>query len=309
MIAQVIQQVADMSGQSDRTRILAAINAAAQEIWNTFDLPGSMREIRVSTDSNKFITLPWYVLAIRMIRNAHDRNPVDLVTAHRQYQAYKGYQNPYQWRVISRTPLLRAITTASTLTVSRLRADQEKVTVTITGVPSYASRVIEPIVFEVGQQEIETEEAYREITAITKSATTKSDFEIKDAKGTVIAMLPNHLLSAPNWLIQVLDRCDTTSSANVSCFDVLYKPVLGVIEEDGQLFSESFPEQYEQVVIFKALEQLYLAKEDMLPVAMQYNQKARALVEQFTAHDDLGKTLTLKLTPSSTPVTRYYGNI
>jgi hypothetical protein len=73
----------------------------------------------------------------------------------------------------------------------------------------------------------------------------------------------------------------------MSTFDILFKPHPPILAHD----TDAFPDPYASVVVFKAMEQLKLSKEDELDKAMAYNAKAIELLKQFSADEARGKTL------------------
>lgn len=286
MLTDVARDLAAMSGQTDDAKIIALINTAAHEIWDTVDLPGVLREVRVNTDNERFTTLPNDVYRIRRVKQVSSKMAIDLVTASDAYSDSFYTMGFFTWRLLWRVPLCRRITNATRLTFRAKQPLTERCTIEITGPTDVGSRVTDTLRIDANQTTVQSNDNFIDVLNISKNVVTNSDIEVLDAESNVVSVIPNHSNSPQYWLVQILERCNTVSG-QYQCFDVLYKPILPPITT----LKDYFPEGFEQVLLFKALEQVYLGKEDMIGTAKEYNTKALSLLAQFQVDESMGKSL------------------
>lgn len=266
----------------------SAIQMAAVEVWESADLPDTLQEVRVCTGSERFVTMPWQVHKIRGVKSANNRYTLQINSVHPYYQDMRYYQSELDCRVVRYVPLHTKITNASTLKFKARKTVNEDVTFTISGEIDNASFVVEPLVLSSGAREVISVERFVNVPlSITKNIRTETDVDILDASGNLLATFPNHLLECKYMLLQMYDRCTSQYGSLSGCFDVLFKPHVPQMSED----TDAFPDPFSQVVLFKAAEQVTLRDTDKLDVAAAYNEKALALLRQFTADAVRGKTL------------------
>lgn len=289
LFQEIDETVKSLSGVTDAATRKAAIHLAAEEVWNSLDIPGTMQEIRVDTGANRYVTLPWQVYKVRGIKNAYDRVPVEVNTIHPLYHDYSSFLTPGDMAVeLGRIPLKQKITNASTLTFTLRKKESVDVVINIVGEVDNASRVIEPVTIPAGQLSAESVERFINLpTSITKTAVNRYDIDIADADGVVLGTIPNHLYSASYLLYQFRDRCLSDGTPLRDGFDIMFKPHLPPMTEGGDFF----PAPYHQTVIFKALEQLKMGNESELDVATAYNSKGMEVTKQFNSDAVNGKTL------------------
>lgn len=304
-LSDMITHVREQSGQSSDAVIRSAIQLAAQEVWDSVDLPNTLQELRVCTNSERYITLPWKVYKIRKIRSSNARVDYEInrVTAH--YNDMNYYQSDIVHRILRKVPLENYITNASTLKFALRKAEDFDVVFTITGETDLAGRCIEPVTIAAGHTTGESVERYINIPdSITKNVLLSTDTDIIDASLNRLATFPAHLKECTYYLAQMYDRCISQYSPYNGCVDIVYKPHMPPLEDDNDIF----PSPFNQVVIYKALEQIYLKSKDTIQVAQAYNSKALAILQQFTMDELTGTTLrpSVKANPF---VTRYGGQL
>ena len=304
-LTDMITAVRNASGQSSSEVIKSAIQLAAEEVWNSVDLPNVLQELRVCTNSERFIVLPWQVSKIRKVRTTNGRVDMEIndVTAH--YRDQNFYQDDIAVRILRKVPLHTKITNASTIRFKLKKVESFDVKITITGQTDLSGRCIEPVTIQAGSTYQDTVERYVNLPDnITKAQTTAADIEILDASGNEIGLFAAHLSECTYYLAQLYDRCYTINSPYLGCFDIVYKPHMPPLKDDNDIF----PAPYHQVVIFKALEQIYLKSDETISVAQAYNAKALSILQQFSADENTGRTLrpNVKNNPF---VTRYAGRL
>lgn len=287
-LTDLINSVRLHSGQSSDEVIRAAIQLAAEEVWNTVDLPNTLREARVETNSERYVALPWEIYKIRKARMSNARLDLELNTAGGPYQDDNFYQSDLTCRILRRVPLHTKITNASTIRFQLKKAQTADVQLTVCGETDLASRCIEPVTIPAGATYQDTVERYVNIPEyITKAAATTVDIQIRDASGNEIGLFPAHLTECTYYLAQFYDRCTQISSPYLGCVDIVYKPHMPPLTDSNDVF----PAPFHQVVIFKALEHIYLKSDETVETAAVYNQKALEILRQFTTDELLGRTL------------------
>ena len=287
-LSELKNQVNALTGVTDGDTLAAVIQGAASEIWDSVDLPNTLQEIHVTTNSERYITFPWEVYKIRGVKSANERYVIELNSIHPYYQDYNFYQSEYICRVIRHVPIYNKITNASSLKFKARANVTEDITLTITGEIDNASYCVEPLVLTSGSREVISVENYVNIPrAIVKDKRTAVDIDIYDASGNLLGVFPNHLLESRYIMAQMYDRCTTIASPFSGCFHVLFKPHPPQLSADH----DTFPDPFSQVVVFKATERLFLRDSGNLEVASLYNEKALALLNQFTADDTRGKMI------------------
>lgn len=304
-LTDMVAAVRNASGQSNTEVVKSAIRMAAEEVWNTVDLPNILQELRVCTNSERFIALPWQVSKVRKVRTTNGKVDMELNTVNALYNDGQFYQSDVICRILRKVPLHTKITNASTIRFALKKVESTDVTLTITGQTDLSGRCIEPVVIPAGRLYNETVERYANIPDnITKSRATATDIVISDATGNEIGVFAAHLSECTYYLAQLYDRCTTINSPYLGCFDIVYKPHMPPLADDNDIF----PAPYHQVVIFKALEQIYLKSDETIAVSQAYNQKALALLQQFSVDENVGKTMrpTVKTNPF---VTKYAGKL
>lgn len=287
-LSTMIAHVREQSGQSSADVIKSAIQLAAQEVWDSVDMPNSLQELRVCTDSERYITFPWQVHKIRKVRSAYNRVDLEINRVNAHYNDANFYQGEFVCRILRKIPLQDKITNASTLKFKLKKAETFDVTFTITGETDMASRCIEPVIIYAGSTEAYSVERYVNIPdSITKNRRLSADTIITDASANTLATFAAHLLECTYYLAQMYDRCITRYSSYQGCFDVVFKSHMPPLEDEN----DTFADPYSQVIIFKALEQIYLKSKDTIQVSAAYNEKAKALLAQFTTDELAGTTV------------------
>lgn len=285
-----------MSGVTDDAAVLSTLNLAAHEIWESVDLPGELREVRLTTDAERYCTLPFDAHKIRGVRMVTGAVPMEVVPIGDRYVDGRRIQHHWTWRQLYRTPLQRRITNATRLTFTARKKLDARCTLTIGGPTSLGTRVYETLVIDTNQRAVTSEECYQDLIKLDKDVTTNSDIIVTAGDGTELSVLPNHADSASYWLVQIRESCASSSGtcAGCNCFDVLYKPALQPFTD----LSAYWPPIGESVLLFKALEHFYLGREEMLAVAREYNGKAVAIMQQFQVDEAAGKTIRPRVTKS-----------
>jgi hypothetical protein len=277
-------------GTTDRAYLVDRIWHAYLELYESFDLPGSLREQTVSmtatSDENTRFTLPWYCYLVRGVKLSESRIGVDLVSI-REYYNYDNYiQSSLTWRVLGTTALQVSHTSGTPLTVTFKQPVDERTSVTITGCNAMQSSVSETLVFEVGQQTKTTSTQFAQnqfisnddiVTSITKDVAGGYDAEISDGTGKVVGFLPNSVQQSRHLLVAISDDRFVSQWGTLNAADVLFKTA--PIKITGN--NDTFPNNRIEEAIYWKLWEHQVEKEnnpEKMQVAMGFAEKANAVM-------------------------------
>ena len=268
-----------------RAWLIAKINAAAEEIYNSGDNAGCMREQVFTVESTQQqVTLPYYVDKIRAAREWNTSRKMHLNDMRPRYQTSKWRQPFLFWRVKGVVALKRDLGNQGTITCIFGEAVTARTKVVITGSTSTASRTAETLTYEVGDTSKTTTKSFTSIESISKSVTTVADLTIYDASANTIAEIPNHELSSRYTLVQVTDEESPQLSPN-NVFEVLYKIRFSPFIND----TDEFPcPGFDKAIYWKVLEHIWAEQKDRVDAAIMAGQKCAAIINQLNANDSGG---------------------
>ena len=263
-----------------REDALREVNYAWKELWNADDLPNSVFEIAVApVDNNARISLPWFVGDIRGVKmNTWGRERIHLQTPRPWYQDDTYAQSPYTWKILGTSPLVHAVSNASTLTLRFNEAVTARTTVSLLGPNDNGALVRDQVIFEIGDTEHESVQRYTDLSTITKDTITPANLTVFDANDTEIAIVPNDGFEAKNTIAQITDKCFKICNW-CRCFDVLFKKVT------PYLYYDETPVPFEEVLMAKTLEWITLPKDGQEEKAVMFGDKARNLLVQRNANE------------------------
>lgn len=284
ILKNIIDQVAGLTALNDRSSLVQTINNAAQELWNTIDFPGVLKEEVFTLTADHYITLPYYVQQVRGIKGSSNEI-VELNDKSASYQENSLYNNHYRYTIIKQTPLKAAIHNATTLKVVIAKAETFDVTVTFQGKNELSDCVTESLVFKPGETEKYTVNPFEDIFLATKDVTTNYNIKVYDGDGREIIFFPNHLREARNTMIQIAST-EYFQYPIGTYIKVLYKPYLPWMENDY----DSFPDKLSMSLLAKIRELVALESKDDLDRASIFSTKAATLFQQAADDQERGQT-------------------
>lgn len=284
ILKELKERIAGVTSIGNGDKLLHKIQIAANEIWETVDLPGCLMEDYYVIGENNYITLPYHVGKIRGVKPLrHDFN----TTLNSMVPAYfdNGYRiSPWRARILRTTPLVRDIGEASTLVIKARKPVSGTVLISIAGPTDLAARGSETLGIDPGDSEVETDNRYTDLNLLVKDVKTATDLDVYNAAGEIVALLPNNLLEARNTLIQIWDNGET-QLGNYSVA-VLYKPTLPPLVDD----LDSFPDPYAHALELKIIEYFMIESADKLEQASVFAIKSDNLIGRFSADAERGLT-------------------
>jgi hypothetical protein len=292
MLLDILTEVAQELGRStsdlnERRLMIAQINHAAKEIYETDDILGCEREQVFNIGlSDQQITLPSYVGEILGARNYDSRSNIQQVDMRPRY-ARSGWKKPFQqwpylqWRKKGNTPVCRSIVDEAAITVSLpdgVVAERD-FTVSITGSNEQSSRVVDVLTFSSGDTTKTTSKFFGDIESITKNKAIDYDLTVTDVNGDTIAQIPNTQLNSNYLLIQVLDRLETNNPA--ALVEVLYKPRFRPMQLDTDVFTAG--EAYDKVIFWKTMAFFYAKMDGKEDRVQMFDMKSQSLLSNLIA--------------------------
>ena len=239
---------------NERQYAVNRINDAAKVLWQTNELKNSEREQLFDIGQlDQVVSLPYYVDKVIACRNYETRLAITMFDMRPRYMSndwrlpFSGY--PYfRWRMKGRSATKQNLRDASTITVALAKPSTTLFTVTITGRTTSASRTSEVLVFTVGKTLLTTSSVFIEIESIRKSAITDVDVGIcASSDETLLAEIPNTLLTSSYQIVQVLDRNEYPQQSVL--VEILYKPVYVPMQNDDDQFQCG--DIYDEVIYWK----------------------------------------------------------
>jgi hypothetical protein len=259
MLSDMLQYAAEATGVRDvnsatRAQLLRYINRAGRELYEKYDLPGTVLEVTACVDPTEGqITLPWYVDQIRAARRAEIHQPITLHDIRPRYHDTPWRQRLLEWRVKKRVALHTPLSVESTLTFTLAEAQTETIQISVAGQTADAGSSREVVTIEVGETTATTTTQWaREqpigIDTISKNAITTCDVVVTQTTGgTEVSSIANRLTSAVFVLVQVNDYAAGTNTQEY-CVDIAFKRPYTELYYDNDVFGDS---RLEDALIWK----------------------------------------------------------
>lgn len=257
MLTDIINNVSDFVASSEREVLLRYINRAARNIYDMYDLPGSVMELEFCADMTEtHITLPWYVKDLRAIRRVDTKSPVRLIDARPRFFREPWDTPLHTYRVIGETPLEQTITQAGRLVVTLQGAETDTVTVTILGQTTTSSQYAETLTFTPGETSKTTTKQFTQdqpfgIKSIVKAGVTTHDVVItQESDSHRIASIPCMLQRASNLLVNVREFDYQPMFGDTECLELLFKwPYIPLINDTDEFLRS---DKYDDAVVWRA---------------------------------------------------------
>lgn len=263
------------SNPEQKARLLDIINQAATEVYETKDLPISLKELYLRANSNKELALPSFIGELRAIRSTLRDDAWELHDIRPRYQAQDWNNEWKNWRIKGYSPYQTEITNSAPGVITYPEIDTE-LKVSIVGETANSNRAIDVITMDATSKNwIKT---FTEFTAIRKNKITDFNVTLTDADGNELAVIFADQLESRYIIVDIskypnLKRC---SDGNY-IMEVLYKPRLPRLEKD----EDSFPvDGFDDVIVLKTKQ---LIAED-LP-----GQEQRAVLMHEKAKEQISK--------------------
>lgn len=296
----------DVTSQTEREYYIVKINEAADEIYRSQDLPGSIREqiFQISDVDNYQVSFPGYIDKIRAIRfwDSHGGKISTEDLRPRYHQNRWGNSGFLKFRIKrSNSPIAKDIENAAPITFSLPsgKVETSPVVINIVGRTAASSGVQETITIAAGASSEITVNAYEEILSIEKTAYNTYDIELTDVDGEVLGSIPNNELSPLYTIVQIRqdDYAPTyNDSFPLNTIEVLYKTKFVPFRN---LYDEFPCPNCDKLIFWKFAEHYAAYKPGMEQRAFAAKAKCDQIINELTANDEQGKELVLEIGSNS----------
>ncbi len=303
----IIDQVAseigiDVSQTSARNKLIAKVNEAAKEIYGRKDIPVALQECFVRTTPNSEMALPPFIGQLRAMRPGTRDYCTKEWVLHTMWPRY----NKVEW--VSAWKNWRDKGTACTAVefnnvapgAIEIAVADGTVEVTLVGENDDSNNVIETITLSATSQA--WTKTFVKFNRIYKNKRSNHNIIIKDADGNEISMIYADQLDARFKIVDVSEFptdlcCDASCGDGTYIMEVLFKPILPVMQEDSDFFPV---DGYDEVIVLKT-KQLYtelkVGEEDR---ALLIHQKVKDRLRDIA--EDRTPTHSRKLGRKASPV-------
>lgn len=221
-IQDIINFVADRTGERDPTQVIREINNELKILWYSQDVEGSLAELDVLPNEQRIVSLPWYVFEVKGVKRIVGEAQ-RLNTPRAAYHDFTYQQSTMEIRVLARTPLFVSLSNPGPLTFKLRKAAGESFTVTTRGPDSYGVDCIEDTPFSPTEREHTTTGSYVDVTAISKSTPTSADVEVRDITGAVVSIIPASQTEVWCMRAQIFDRNTVATTFPCNGYTILFK--------------------------------------------------------------------------------------
>lgn len=221
-IQEIIDFVADRTGEKDPTQVIREINNSLRELWYSQDIESSLAELDVLPDAQRIVTLPWYVFQTKGVKRIVGE-ALRLNTPRAAFHDFNYAQSTMDVRVLARSPLFVSLANAGPLTLKLRKAANESFTVTVRGPDAYGVDNTEDVNFSPAEKEHTTTGSYVDVTALSKSVQTVVDVEVRDITGSIVSIIPAGQTEVWCLKAQLYDRNTIASIYPCNGYTILFK--------------------------------------------------------------------------------------
>ncbi len=228
--------------------LLDLINEAAEEVYESKDLPISLKELYLRANSNKEIALPPFVGELRGIRQSDDyRLDWKLHDIRPRYQNEAWNNLWYNWRIKGYSPYQTEIENAAPGLIIVPIADST-IKVTLTGETSNSNRAVETVI--LSSVSIPWTKSFLDFNSIKKNKVTDYNITLLDGDGNELAVIYADQKESRYIIVDISLYPNLSSCSDGSyIMEVLYKPRLPRLERDD----DEFPvDGFDSIIILKA---------------------------------------------------------
>lgn len=295
-IQDIINFVADRTGERDRTQLLREVNNELKRLWCSQDIEGALAELDVLPNEQRIVSLPWYVFELKGIKRIVGEAQ-RLNTPRAAYHDFTYSQSTMEIRVLARSPLFVSLANPGPLTLKLRKPAGESFTVTVRGPDAYGVDNIEDVPFSPTEREHTTTGSYVDLTAISKSLPTTADVEVRDITGAVVSIIPASQTEV--WCIraQIFDRNTIATTFPCNGYTILFKKWPLFIRSENDVIQDPLGVVLQQAV---TAARLGLRTDDAaMKQTDKFENKAKELIDSTARQSREGYMLPLDLKSSS----------
>lgn len=269
----------DLNAQQ-RLLLLDFINEAANEIYDSIDLPYVLQECYVQVDTdNLTIALPPFVGEIRAMRDTREypasgNNKWSLIDTRPRYTRKDWEMKWNKVRILKESPIVTDLTDALALTFEIETADSD-IIVTAVGETEYSNRAIDNVTMSATSNS--GTEAFMSIRSLKKNKVSNHNILVKDANDVELAIIYADRLESNYKIVDISEYPSLHTCGEYFVMEVLYKPALNRLYLDN----DEFPlVGYDDVLVLKTKQLLAEEQPGKEQRAILMDQKAQRKINQ-----------------------------
>lgn len=295
----------DISDPAQRAYWIEQINFAANELYTSQDLPGSMREqiFQLNDVDNYQASFPWYVDKIRAMRFYNTwGGKLSMEDIRPRYHSNRWGMNGLLKFRIKRADSVFAthITNEGPITFSFAegRTEITDTIVHIVGKTVESDKVTESVTILAGQNSAVSVKSYESVETIEKANYTTYDILMFDIDSRELGRIPNSELN-PRYTIVQIRQDDFApvyhNSYPLNTVEVLYKTRFTPFRNLRDQFTCP---NMDKIIFWKFAEHYAAYKPGMEQRAIMAAGKVKALLQELNVDDESGKEITVEFGPN-----------
>lgn len=280
-------------------RVVAAnlINRAAKEIYDGLEADDALSEVVLVVPRDLQLTLPYYINAIRGIREYKYSGLIPLQSIGQPQYSSNTWQFLWRnWRLKGEIAIHTSLNNAGVLTLTTPVVETIPAVVSIGMQTLNSSRIVEQVTMDA----INKITTNSPVNILSISSATKGriyDITISDINGNPVSVLYNAQSKTNYRIIDVSQyqwgSCFTGNSDTLA--EVLFKPTLLPFYNDTDEFIAL---GFDDAIQYKALEFFLYGKEGKEPEVLAYNRKSSQATDLATRSKESGENKQISFQPN-----------
>lgn len=239
-----------------RLTLLTRVNEAAHKLYVKGDLPGTLQEQAFKINGDQTITLPFYVGAIRGLRELGSMQTWHVNLMRPRYNQFNWPDQWRNYRLKNKQCLQNSVINQSIAVITVPAIEDPPITVTVVGPTDNASSATESLTMDSdsvtnddGTFSKQTSKNYNDYSSITKDRVNDYDVTLTDIDGRTLTIIPNTQVVAQYQIIDV-SSCPWLAQ-NITALDnymeILFKLSIFELSKDSDEFPAMF--NYDDAVV------------------------------------------------------------
>ena len=258
------------SATNSRQVLLRFLNEAAEELYDSFDPPGSLDENTFKVNGDQTIALPYFVGEPRAARESDSFIAWHINKMRPRYNQFNWSDAWRNFRLKNTQCLCTTVTNQSVGVITVTAVENPPIVVTVLGTTDTAASISEDITMDALSKN--TTNQYLDYSAFRKDRVNTCNVTLSDVDGKLLSVIPNNQIEA---LFQIFDVSSfpwlaQSTSTRDHYLEILYKKALPYFEDDAQ----EFPAPKYDIILVNKILQLWSEEQDKTKAAIMYDGKA-----------------------------------
>lgn len=271
------------SNGPSRNRAVDLINIAAEEVWESTDLPGCLMELIINVTADSEVAIPSFIGELRAMREKSLMHKFTLNDMRPRYQQEPWKQLWRNWRHKGESATQLEITnSAPPILIIPTPDDTE---ITIRGATANANDVEDTIVMNA--VEVQATQPFTRIDSISKDSRNEFDIQVMDVNSNLLAVLYNNELESRYIIVDVSQYpFGGEGASGERIMELLYKKPFYRMELD----SDRFPiPGWDNIIVDKTLQYYNEGQEGKEQRALLYAAKVTKKSAEKVKHKEGGQ--------------------